>query len=167
MANLVMGDILMGGGHAKNYVLWQISDFWSCVFIGAAAGARKTGVRAEGQGQEWHHFILGFQWHHVHHQTPHAHAFCGGKPCVCKCAALLWICRDGVCCKRFMCVSPRQQGAAPLTWWASPTSMPSTLSWTTWNWSVKSTALSLELARIRLSLKVRAVHNNQFIFTSE
>lgn len=63
-------------------------------------------------------------------------------------------------CERFNCMCPlRQQVAAPLTWWASPTSMLSTLSWTTWNWSVKSTALSLGLARIRSSLKVRTVCN--------
>lgn len=124
--------------------------------IGAAAGARETGVRSERQGQEWRCFCPGLQWHHVHHQTPHAHSFCGGKPCVCKCTDLHRVrCLLWRYCERFNSMCPlRQQVAAPLTWWASPTLMLSTLSWTTWNWSVKSTALSLGLARTCSSLKV-------------
>lgn len=55
------------------------------MFLGAAVGACTSGIRPEGQREEWRHHCHGLQWHYGHHQTPHAHTFCGGEPRLCEC----------------------------------------------------------------------------------
>lgn len=63
-------------------VFWLSGVVFYC--SGAAAGACTAGICSEGQREEWRHFCHGLQWHHVHYQAPHAHTFCGRKPCLCK-----------------------------------------------------------------------------------
>lgn len=59
-------------------------SFVVLVHLGAAVGTCTPGVCPEGQSEEWSHFCHGLQWHHGHHQTPYAHALCGGEPCFCE-----------------------------------------------------------------------------------
>ncbi len=65
--------------------LYLHSASWCHVFLGAAVGACTPGVCPEGQREEWRHLRHGLQWHYGHHQTPHAHTFCGGEPCLSEC----------------------------------------------------------------------------------
>lgn len=59
-----------------------------CLILGAAVGARKAGIRPEGQREEWRHLSHGLQWHYGHHQAPHAYTLCGGEPCLSECVCV-------------------------------------------------------------------------------
>lgn len=64
-----------------------------CLFLGAAVGACTPGICPKGQRQEWCHLCPGLQWHYVHYQTPRAHPFCGGEPCLGECCGSSdWYC---------------------------------------------------------------------------
>lgn len=54
-------------------------------FSGAAVGACTPSICPKGQREKWRHLCPGLQWHYVHHQTPHAHSFCGREPCLSEC----------------------------------------------------------------------------------
>lgn len=69
----------------KFYCKLYLHSTCGVVFLGAAVGACTPGIRPEGQREEWRHHCHGLQRHYGHHQTPHAHTFCGGEPCVCEC----------------------------------------------------------------------------------
>lgn len=113
------------------------------VFVGAAAGTFSPGIRTERQEKKRHHHCLRLQWHHVHHQTPHADSFCRRKLGFSELYYTLVMPFKIKILPLWQSWMFRLQEAAPPTWWASPTSMPSTNSSTTWSWSARFTAPSL------------------------
>lgn len=126
------------------------------IFAGAAAGARSPGIRTERQEEKWHHHCLGLQWHHVHHQAPHADSFRRRKLGFSESyytRVTLFKIKNPAILTWADCLF-RLQEAAPPTWWASPTSLPSTPSSTAWSWSARFTAPSPARTKKLSSLKV-------------